>query len=222
MFFTLMGCESIEENDIPIIVDDSTYEYHDIDGNGYDTVKIGNQVWLAQNLRVTHFRNGEPIPTGFSTTELSHIDTSACMIYEDDSSNIDDYGLLYNWYAVTDVRNISPEGWHIPSNNEWEILINYLGGDTIAGGKLKEIDTQHWRAPNTGATNESGFTGLPGGWFSGYGGFYGSKDFWGTFYSSTEHDFANAYAWGMRYNDSQVDHGIYYKQAGRSVRCIKD
>jgi len=216
-----LGCEENSFRDDAMKAPETLYPVYDIDGNGYDTVRIGTQTWTVQNLRVSRFNNGDSIPNGYTSTELSHLVTPAIMIYDDDSSYSQIYGFLYNWYAVTDSRGLAPEGWHVPSNIEWEALSSFLGGDSMAGGKLKHVGIDLWHSPNTGATNETGFTGLPGGWFSGFGGFYGSIRSWGTFYSITSHDFANSYSWGLLSNSSVLSHGIYYKQAGRSVRCIK-
>ncbi len=139
----------------------------DIDGNVYRTIKIGNQWWLAENLKVTHYRNGNPIikliadePNWSSWASMLN---GACCAYEYNDSLANIYGYLYNWFAVADPRKISPEGWHVPNDDEWNSLIKFLGGESVAGGKLKEAGTSHWLSPNNGATNESGFTAFPGG-----------------------------------------------------------
>jgi uncharacterized protein (TIGR02145 family) len=135
----------------------------DIDGNEYHTVIIGGQEWMVENLRVTPYRNGDPIPNVSDTTSWRALTTGAYCSYDNDPSCSAMYGNLYNWYAVNDFRQIAPEGWHVPTYEEWIVLETHLGGDTIAGGKLKESGTEHWRAPNVGGTNESGFSALPGG-----------------------------------------------------------
>ena len=135
----------------------------DIDGNIYNSVTIGNQVWMAENLKTTKYQNGEAIPNVTDDTEWSNLVTGAYSDYNNDPSNSDTYGRLYNWYAVDDSRNICPSGWHVPNYSEWTTLENYLGGYLVAGGKLKETGTTHWSSPNTGATNETGFTALPAG-----------------------------------------------------------
>lgn len=135
----------------------------DIDGNIYNSVIIGTQVWMAQNLKVKHYRNGDTLTTETDDIIWCNLTTGAWCNYENNETNALTYGLLYNWYTVNDSRNICPSGWHVPSDAEWSILTSYLGGDSLAGGKLKESGTLHWNAPNTDATNESGFTALPAG-----------------------------------------------------------
>ncbi|MDP6772315.1 MAG: FISUMP domain-containing protein, partial [Anaerolineales bacterium] len=173
----------------------------DIDGNVYETVQIGDQLWMAENLNVTHFRNGEEITLiGASTEELSWQDYFYAA-YSDwnnlppthEHSTHEIYGRLYNWFAVDDSRGLCMEGWHVPSDGEWEILVNYLGGEDVAGSKLKEVGTTHWSQcvyegtacnPNSDATNSSGFTGLPGGYRNQYAAYKHLGKF-GYFWSST-------------------------------------
>jgi len=155
-------------NEVSFTTLSSTGTMTDIDGNVYETVTIGTQVWMAENLKVTHYRNGNTILhiiDWFSWFTL----TGAYCEYDNDVNNVAVYGRLYNWYAVNDSRYIAPVGWHVPSDAEWLTLVDYLGGDTVADGKMKEIGTTHWVSPNTGATNESGFSALPGG-YRDYGG----------------------------------------------------
>ncbi len=135
----------------------------DIDGNVYHTVTIGTQTWMLENLTVIHYRNGDEIPNITDFNEWNELTTGAYANYNNDPNNSKTYGRLYNWHAVSDSRKITPAGWHVPADLEWQTLINYLGGDSIAGGKLKETGTEHWLSPNDSATNESGFTALPGG-----------------------------------------------------------
>ncbi|MCX6159142.1 MAG: fibrobacter succinogenes major paralogous domain-containing protein [Ignavibacteriae bacterium] len=159
----------------------------DIDGNVYKTVKIGNQEWMAENLNVGHYRNGDVIPQVQDDNEWENLRTGAWCYYENEKSNGKTYGKLYNWYAVNDPRGLAPEGWHIPSDVEWNIIIDYLGGGDVAGGKMKA--KTKWESPNTGATNESGFTGLPGG-LRGYDGIFyyigKTADFWSSSEESNE------------------------------------
>jgi len=136
----------------------------DIDGNCYRTVTIGTQVWMAENLKVTHDCNGEAIPNVTDGATWAGLTAGAYCEYNNDVNNVATYGRLNNWYAVADSRNISPAGWHVASDAEWQTLSIFLGGDAIAGGKMKETGTTHWYSPNTGATNESGFSALPGGY----------------------------------------------------------
>ncbi|MEW5925574.1 MAG: FISUMP domain-containing protein, partial [Candidatus Zixiibacteriota bacterium] len=161
----------------------------DIDGNVYHTIKIGSQWWMVENLRVTHYKNGDPIPNVTDNAEWGGLTTGAYCDYSNNACYADAFGRLYNWHAVSDERDIAPDGWHVPSDAEWQILIDYLGGSAVAGGKMKEAGFGHWTAPNTGATNECGFTGLPAGSRDddGYFGYiYGYTDIWSsTEYSST-------------------------------------
>jgi len=138
----------------------------DIDGNVYHIVTIGTQVWMVENLKTTKFRDGSSIPNVTDAEEwVGHgeLHSGAYCNYDNTAANSNTYGSLYNWYAVVDERNICPTGWHIPSEAEWATLIAYLGGQDVAGGKMKEAGTAHWSTPNTGASNSSGFTALPGG-----------------------------------------------------------
>ena len=135
----------------------------DIEGNIYKTIKIGNQWWMAENLKVTHYRNGDSIPNLTDSFLWFQITTGAFCNYGNDENNVALYGRLYNWFAVGDSRNIAPDGWHVPSDAEWQTLVDYLGGETVAGGKMKEAGLEHWFYPNEGATNESNFNALPSG-----------------------------------------------------------
>ena len=192
----------------------------DIDGNVYQTIIIGTQEWMMENLKVTHYRNGEAIPTGHSNSEWSNLSTGAYCAYDNNESNADTYGYLYNWYAVDDSRNIAPEGWHVPTDDEWQILVDYLGGSSVAGGKMKETGTEHWNSPNTGATNESGFTALPGGYRGLNGSYYGMG--FGCFWSSTEGSSYHAWSRRLSYGNSEVYRNYDGKHAGFSVRCLRD
>jgi len=144
----------------------------DVDGNSYKTIKIGNQIWMAENLKTTHYANGDAIPDGTGAGDISgETDPKYWFAYVDDLNNVTTYGRLYTWYTVIDSRNVCPDGWHVPTDTEWTTLTDYLGGTSVAGGKLKETGTTHWTTPNTGATNETGFTALPGGYRSNNGAF---------------------------------------------------
>ena len=189
----------------------------DIDGNTYQTVKIGNQWWMAENLKVTHYRNGDAI---------------AYYNYNNDVSNVATYGRLYNWQSVKDSRNIAPTGWHVPSDAEWIQLEMYLGMSqteandyswrgTDEGGKLKEVGTTHWNSPNNGATNESHFSALPGGYRGIFGQYYNIGNY-ACFWTSTEFD--SDYAWPreLYYEYSGVSRSVSLKQMGYSLRCVKD
>jgi len=200
----------------------------DIDGNVYETVIIGDQVWMTENLKVIHYRNGDSILNITDIDVWSNMKEDAYCSYNNDDSNIDIYGLLYNWYAVDDSREIAPEGWHIPTDDEWKQLEMYLGmskseADTTRwrgtdeGGKLK--GTTYWNSPNTGATNISGFTAIPGG-DRNYGGIFFSEN--GYWWSSTEQDSYTAWYRTLYFDKSVVGRHNADKRDGFSVRCIKD
>jgi uncharacterized protein (TIGR02145 family) len=207
----------------------------DIDGNVYQTVTIGTQVWMKENLKTTRYRNGDLIgTTNPATLDIKNESAPKYQwIFENNQSDLAVYGRLYTWYAVTDNRNIAPNGWHVPTDDEWTTLINFLGGDSLAGGKLKESDITHWKSPNTGATNESGFTALPGGCrpengvFDGGGVFIGDKHHYGGWWSSSEKNFSTAWNRYMSYKDAVITffdntYGYDGKKWGFSVRCLKD
>lgn len=202
----------------------------DIDGNTYQTVKIGNQWWMAENLKVTHYRNGDPIPNVTDDTEWDNLTTGAYCNHDNDANNATTYGSLYNWYAGAS-RNIAPTGWHVPSDAEWKTLEKYLGMSrsdaddkgfrgTDEGDKLKETGTAHWNSPNTGATNESGFSALPGGYRYYYGDFSGMGES-AYFWSSAEYDSTSAWLRYLSYYYSEVFRYKYDKQDGFSVRCVR-
>ncbi len=185
----------------------------DIDGNYYDTVHIGNQIWFKQNLKTTRYRNGGNIPYVLGNTDWQAHTTGAWSYYDHDSSNDAIYGKLYNWYT-TQGDTLCPTGWHVPTNAEWTILTTYLGGESVAGGKLKSVGTAYWFSPNTGATNESGFSALPSG-LRRYDGLFHSISFSSFFWSNLF----------LTYGDRDVrriDYYINYKSTGGSVRCLSD
>lgn len=201
----------------------------DIDGNIYNTVQIGSQCWMKENLKVTHFRNGDLLSNITDSATWRYLSTGAYCWYNNDSvTYANNYGALYNWYAVTDSRNISPSGWHMPTHAELHTLALSLDSNgvsdtstsNIIGGKLKEIGTTHWLSPNTGATNESSFTALPGG-VRAYGGFkyVGTEGIW---WSSTANSSADAWVKSLYYNNSYLYITIGYKTGGFSVRCVLD
>lgn len=194
----------------------------DIDGNVYQTVTIGTQVWMEENLKVTHYRNGDSIPNVTDGAAWSTLTTGAYCEYNTDSANVPTYGRLYNWYAVADSRNIAPVGWHVATDSEWQTLSDSLGGDLVAGGKLKEAGTAQWNSPNTGATNESGFSALPGGYRYFGSGTYFTMGNYASFWSSTE--YSSSYAWGLflGYDNLGITRGGYVKGYGFSVRCVRD
>ena len=205
----------------------------DIDGNVYQTIKIGDQWWMAENLKVTKYRNGDAIPNVTDSTEWSSLSTAAYCVYNNDNGNMATYGLLYNWYAVGDSRNIAPAGWHVPTDAELRQLEMHLGMSqsqadsggwrgTDEGGKLKETGTTHWNSPNTGATNESGFTALPGGYRDDDNGPFGGIGSHGALWSSTASGGDEAYYRTLYYDYSNVRRGHNHRRNGFSVRCVRD
>jgi len=191
----------------------------DIDSNVYKTVTIGTQEWMAENLNVEHYRNGDVIPQVQDKDKWSNLTTGAWCYYDNDPAKGKTYGKLYNWYAVNDPRVLAPEGWHVPSDKEWTKLTDYLGGESVAGGKMKA--TTLWNSPNTGATNESGFTAFPSGVRDdiGYYNYIGEDGF---IWSASEATDGTAWTYGLYFNGSGVFRGNYSKRRGSSVGCVKD
>jgi len=197
----------------------------DIDGNTYKTVIIGQQEWMAENLKVEHYRNGDVILWVQDDKKWHNTIRDACCysVLDVDNNVVDTgkfFGILYNWWAVDDQRGLAPEGWHMPSDNEWTILTDYLGGESVAGGKLKA--TILWNNPNKGATNESGFTALPAGVrFSPLGKFI-MIGLFDNFWSSSEDSGNNAWFRGLFNDGSDVNRRSIGKELGYSCRCVKD
>ena len=196
----------------------------DIDGNAYHMVTIGAQVWLVENLKTTKYRNGDAIPevtVDSLWNKQSVTSTGAYCNYNNDGANPAVYGHLYNWYAVTDSRGLAPAGWHVASKAEWDTLTAHLGGDSLAGGTLKETGTAHWQYPNTGATNMTGFTALPGGFrmYSGKSEMIGTFGIWWT---STLADDFSALNCGMFNDNAGALISVNRKANGFSIRCIRD
>jgi uncharacterized protein (TIGR02145 family) len=203
----------------------------DIEGNLYNTVIIGNQIWMKENLKTSKYLNGEPITTNLNNTDWQNTTSSAFSIYNNDAANNTNYGKLYNWYAVVDPRGLCPLGWHVPSDAEWKTLEISLGMSTAdadlsgsrggaqnVGGKMKSVSSL-WQSSNTGATDESGFSGLPGGYRNNQGTFSNIRLF-AYWWSSTElSSTGRSLNWGSpsssRLNGSP-------KSNGYSVRCLKD
>ena len=191
----------------------------DQDGNTYATIVIGTQEWMAQNLRSTTYANGDPIPNVTDNGTWAGLTTGAWAHFNNSPQYEDPYGKLYNWYAVADPRNLCPTGWHVPALVEWMEAIASL--NTLAGGKMKSVGTEYWNVPNTGATNESGFSGLPGGVRNGTGSYVnlGSNGYWWT---STEIDIDGANSRSLGAITGNNLQGGTPKLNGHSVRCIRD
>jgi uncharacterized protein (TIGR02145 family) len=196
----------------------------DQEGNVYKTIVIGTQEWMAENLNTSIYRNGDPIPTNLDSATWQATTSGAWAYYDNDASYACPYGKLYNWYACADARQLCPVGWHVPSDPEWTVLRNYLGDE--AGGKMKttgtiEAGTGLWHSPNTTATNSSGFSGAPGGG-RGYTGNYFAIGNGGDWWSSSE--LSPNLAMFLLLYGPDVFPNFYsnYKQAGFSVRCLRD
>ena len=192
----------------------------DIDGNVYNTVTIGTQCWMAENLKTSKYKDGVAIPTGLSNTDWQNATTGAYVIYNDDAANNTTYGKLYNWYAVN-TGKLAPAGWHVPTDAEWTTLTTFLGGESVAGDKMKSTSSL-W-TPYTGIvnTNSSGFSGLPGG-YRNYDGTYYTIGDAGTWWSSTEYDTTSAWGRYLSYIGSSAYRYGPSKAGGFSVRCVKD
>lgn len=211
---------------------------NDIDGNAYKTITIGTQTWMAENLKVTHYANGETIPNITDNSDWTSQSTGAYCWYNNDITNKDVYGSLYNYFAVVDNRKLCPTGWHVPTDAEWSALTTYLGGKNTAGKRMK--NSTGWYNNGNG-TNTSGFSALPGGDRMCYPGYFGDANSWGHWWSATEYiinsspdappcqGFSNidntlSLAWTrfMGYQIGSVERGGNFKNSGNSVRCIMD
>jgi len=200
----------------------------DGDNNNYPIVKIGTQVWMADNLRTTKYKDGTTLIPNVTSTWANITTPAYCWYNNNETSNKAVYGALYNWYTVS-TGNLCPAGWHVPTDQEWTTLIMNMGGTSDwhvpngAGGNLKETGTIHWSSPNTGATDQVGFTALPAGYNPANGTFYGIGNF-GYWWTSTEFNSTMACGHVLRYDTASKfypgDH--VPKEAGFSVRCIKD
>ena len=213
----ITGCDSVRLGLLK-----SAQDLLRLDCNSFIT--IGAQRWMKVNLDVVTYRNGDTIPQ-VTDSKWSSLTTGAWCYYNIDTANGPKYGKLYNWYAVNDSRGLAPQGWHIPTDAEWTTLGNFLGGDDVAGAKLKEVGTLTWRSPNTNATNESGFTGLPGGNVDDGWGFINPVGSVGSWWSATEQAYPNIiFAWSrtLNYNSGRLGKKNSSKKDGYSVRCVRD
>jgi uncharacterized protein (TIGR02145 family) len=197
----------------------------DINSNVYPTVQIGTQCWMQSNLKVSKYRNGDTIPTGLSDGEWSRTTSGAYAIYNINNANDAIYGSLYNWHSVADNRGLCPTGWHVPSDAEWTTLTTYLGGESVAGGKMKSVGTAYWAGPNIGATNESGFSAHGGSWVYNAGYFYPVSLYgrlFANFWSATELDGLIAWPRLLSYTSGSLDRNSHPKSSGYPVRCLRD
>ena len=192
----------------------------DIDGNSYPTtVLCDNKVWTTKNLNVSKYRNGDIIPQVTSTSNLN-ISTGAWCYYSFSSPNGTIYGKLYNWAAIIDSRGLAPLGWHIPGQDEWTTMTNCYGGLGYAGAKLKQIGINYWQSPNTGATNASSFSGLPGGYYSPNTFFDINQNAY--FWANTTYGTQYSYYWRLNYDNINVGYGLFTRNSFLSVRLVKD
>ncbi|MBU6169203.1 MAG: hypothetical protein KGQ86_09195 [Bacteroidetes bacterium] len=202
----------------------------DIDNNSYPTVVIGNQCWTQSNLKVTRYNDGTLIPDFTNITSIFSIPSSGARAEYvgsgvPSSGYVGTYGYLYNWYAVADSRKLCPTGWHVPSKDEWDLLILYLGGNIIAGGKMKSTSSL-WTTQSSGANNSSGFTVLPGG-IGGSSVISANISLWASFWSSSVGPAVGqptSYAITLQHAIDQLNNGTSSNDqySGRSVRCLKD
>jgi len=205
----------------------------DVDGNVYCTVVIGSQTWMQENLKTSHYRNDSLIPTGLDNNVWATTKQGACATYDNDIKN-EVFGKLYNFYAVTDPRGLCPTGWHVPTDSDWktlevdlgmpaeEINLNSVirGATTNVGGKMKAI-TNLWTSPNAGATDSSGFLGLPVGYRYGNGG-YGDSGEYGYFWSSSDSTSDSGFSRYLYYNAGYSSRYVVFKSFGFNVRCVMD
>jgi uncharacterized protein (TIGR02145 family) len=242
---------SLDENPVPVWGTDATTfpafspcgaPISDIDGNIYNTVLIGAQCWSKENLRVRRYNNGTAIPfdnsggSGGTSSTWQNLTIGAHSIYANDStttpSNRTKYGYLYNWYAAkgiyttgtitsTDTLNICPKGWHVPTDADWTALTDELGGESVAGGKMKSVGTFYWSSQSAGTDNSSGFSALPGGYRIKDGSFNNLRNS-AVFWRATEDNANNAWSSRLEYNSNNVSRNSYEKQYGASIRCLKD
>jgi len=193
----------------------------DYDGNIYNVVSIGSQEWLKENLRTTRYGNGDTITNVVGKAAWANLAEGGWAYYNNDTNYNIPYGKLYNWLAVIDNRKVCPIGWHVPSLDEWEEMIDYVGGTGYAGGAMKVTDTLYWKSPNTGATNSSGFSSVPSAYRSSNGDFnfigYGAS-----YWSSAEDSTTQAWSLAVYSNDAAILWGHNSKFSGQSIRCMKD
>ncbi len=217
-FFVTISCKNNNSTDVPqqLAIEEGP-PVTDYDGNVYKTVKIGGQTWMAENLKCVHYSDGTLVES---------------FAYGNDTVNVRTYGRLYRWAAAmkgaassnsvpSGVQGASPVGWHIPSDAEWQVLINNLGEDAVAGGKLKEAGTVHWVSPNTGATNESKFTALPSGWFDFTGEFRRIGE-WSFLTTATRPGTNSVYTRVLKYDLTSANRGELHPDDAVPIRCVKD
>lgn len=232
--FLLFSCDDNEttpENETPVVESEAIFNedlsygtMQDNEGNTYRTIEIGNQTWMAQNLRTTQFRNGDEIPEVTENADWPALTDAAQSSYENNDNEVflATHGRLYNWFAATDNRNISPEGWHVPTIQEWETLAATLGGAENAGGQIKEIGEARWNAPNTNADNSSGFTALPSGRREYTDGRFINQGFNTFWWTSSPYNPDYSWYYQVNYDIASLNAANFHKQYGFAVRLVKD
>lgn len=221
-FIGISGIYSTVIMDIPTSSKTLTFTFiacTDGDANNYSIIKIGTQMWMAENLKTTKYNTGLIIPLESDNSIWANLAAHAYCWYNNEVMNKNIYGALYNWYTIGN-SNLCPAGWHVPLDQEWTTLQDYIGYGLYAGGKLKETGTVHWITPNRGATNETGFTALPGG-LRNINGLFGEIGLSGVWWSSTETS-STAWARSLQFNEGDIYKGASPKKYGHSVRCLKD
>ena len=205
------------------LVDTGKSEVKDADGNVYQTVVIGTQTWMVENLKTTKYNDGSSIPLITDNLVWSKLSTPGyCWYKNDEVAYKNPYGALYNWYAVA-TGKLCPKGWHAAADSDWAKLGEFLGGDAMAAGKLKEAGTAHWKDPNKGATNETGFSALPIGGRFNSGAFNEDLSSYGYWWISPEKDETNPVYLSMYFNSTALSKSTYINWVvGFSVRCVKD
>ena len=218
VLLALFSCKK-EEKTTTTINPTTTETVKDIDGNSYKTVKIGTQTWMSENLRVTKLNDGTAIGTTMDSTSWMNAKSPYFRKY-DANTDVSKDGYLYNFYAVT-TQKVCPTGWHVPSTSEWDVLKTTLGGEEVAGGKMKATETSSWISGNLGATNESGFNALGSGCFNASNGLY-HKGLQTYFWTSVEKDSTFAYYKYIFVYSTKLEEFLQYKNSGFSIRCLKD
>ncbi len=209
----------IDSMTVSVVIDSA---FADIDGNVYKSVVIGTQEWMAENLNVSRYRNGDEIHEVSDSVRWGDLDHGAFCAYHNAPSLAKIYGKLYNFYATVDERHLCPTGWHVPTDTEWSTLLAYLGGGMVAGGKMKEADHAHWTPPNIDATNESGFTALPAGNRLSDCGCFNYLESYAFYWTSSKMPANRAWGYYIRNRNAIIERNYYGRANGFSVRCLKD
>ena len=194
----------------------------DVDGNTYNTISIGNQIWLTENLKVTKYNDQEPISLVLDDASWSTQTEPAYCYYLGDIANANIYGNLYNWHVINNAKNVCPSGYYVPSIADWEELITFVGGNAVAGGKLKEMGLNHWSDPNIGADNSSSFTLLPSGWRANNNGLYENLSYMAYVWSSTSIDAQSSSIILVGYDSPACYTSDSHILTGLPIRCLKD